>query len=94
MNADRAEIQNEMDAKNELLYREEMLWLQHSRIAWLKGDRNTIFFHREAVWRARQNKIKGLRDSNGVWQQDQNTMLKMAQEYLEGMFAADPNVDP
>jgi hypothetical protein len=39
----------EMD---ELLYREELLWMQRLRIAWLRvGDRNTHFFHRKVTWR-------------------------------------------
>jgi hypothetical protein len=32
----REEIRENMDMMNELLYREEMLWLQRSRIMWLK----------------------------------------------------------
>ena len=45
MNADRCEIRKVTYKMNELLYREELMWMQHSRITWLKeGDQNTIFF--------------------------------------------------
>jgi hypothetical protein len=40
-------VKETMAKMDELLYREEMLWLRRSRITWLKeGDRNTNFFHR------------------------------------------------
>jgi hypothetical protein len=66
-NADQKEIRQATDHMNELMYKEEMLWLQRSRVNWLKeGDRNTRFFHQKAVWRARKNKIKKLKDSQGV----------------------------
>jgi hypothetical protein len=44
-NADQRDIRRVSDRMNELMYREEMLWLQRSRVSWLKeGDRNTRFF--------------------------------------------------
>lgn len=65
-NSDRTELRRATDHMNELLYREEMLWLQCSRISWLKeGDRNTKFFHSRSVWRAKKNRISKLRDSSG-----------------------------
>ena len=78
---------------NELLYQEEMLWLQRLRINWLKeGDRNTKYFQSKAVWRARKNKIRELVDDSGVAHSDEATMRKMANEYFQGMYTADPNL--
>ena len=51
------------------------MWLQRSRIAWLKeGDRNTSYFHRQAARRARKNRIKKLKDSNGEWCENSKQM--------------------
>lgn len=37
MNADQETIREATDRMNELLYREEMIWMQRSRIDWLRG---------------------------------------------------------
>ena len=80
---------------NELLYKEEMLWLQRSRITWLKeGDRNTRFFHQKAVWRARKNKIRKLKDAEGVWQETPSDMERMASSYFQEIFTRDPSLSP
>jgi hypothetical protein len=43
---------------DELLYREEMMWLQRSRVAWLKeGDRNMSYFHRKAQGGQRRTRL-------------------------------------
>jgi hypothetical protein len=95
MNADRNEIRRVTDHMNELLYREEMLWLQRSRLTWLKeGDKNTKYFHSKSVWRARKNKIRSLTDDNGVVHDDDASMHQMANDYFQTLFTADDTLDP
>jgi hypothetical protein len=66
--ADSGEIKETIRIMNEMLYREEMLWLQRSRIVWLReGDRNRKFFRKRAAWRARKNRIRKLKRQNGEW---------------------------
>jgi hypothetical protein len=78
----------------ELLYGEEMLWIQRSRISWLKeGDRNTRFFHQKAKWRARRNKIKKLKDNDGVWKEVPSEMERMASSYFKEIFTRDPSLN-
>jgi hypothetical protein len=92
--ADQREIRQATDHMQELLYREEMLWLQRSRVTWLKeGDRNTRFFHQKAVWRARRNKIKRLKNNEGVWQDGPSDMERMATSYFQELFTRDPSLN-
>jgi hypothetical protein len=77
------------------MYREEMMWLQCSRINWLKeGDQNTKYFHQKARWRARKNRIKQLRKGDGNWTSDQQEMQHMATEYFTNLFLRDEGVNP
>jgi hypothetical protein len=40
---------------DELLYHEEMMWMQRLRVTWLKeGDRNTKLFHKKAAGRTKK----------------------------------------
>lgn len=56
---------------NERLIREEVMWKQRSRVEWLKNkDRNTKFFHVATSQRRRKNSIEGLKDSIGVWHEE------------------------
>lgn len=93
--ADRAVLKQKCDRMDELLYREEMMWLQCSRIAWLKeGDRNTRYFHQKAVWRARKNHIKKLNRQDGVWCTVPSDMERMANSYFWEVYTKDPTLDP
>lgn len=93
-NAESRLIRQASDKLNEMLYREEMLWLQRSRINWLKeGDRNTRFFHSKAVWRAKKNIIVRLRDSGGTVQNSTTVMEDMATKYFQEMYTADSTLD-
>jgi cytidylate kinase len=86
-------VQNRMD---ELLYREELMWLQRSRIAWLKeGDRNTKFFHLKAVARARKNRIKRLRDDDDDRiTHDMKEIEGLTTSVFKKLYSADVTVQP
>jgi hypothetical protein len=95
MNADRQEIRDVTEKMNKLMYREETMWMQQSRINLLKeGDHNTMLFHNKVVWRARKNKIKGIEDKYGVCHTDAKKMQDMAPKYFENIFTVDPNLQP
>jgi hypothetical protein len=92
--APQSEIREAMDMMNDLLYKEEMLWLQRSRIMWLKeGDRNTRFFHNKAVWRAKKNRIKYLKDQDGVVQDTPTDMERMTRNYFQSVYTRDPTLE-
>lgn len=90
-NADRKEIRQATDRMNELLYREEMLWLQRSRINWLKeGDCNTNFFNSRMVWRAKKNRITKIRVNDGTVYSTTKEMEQLATEYLKTSILQTP----
>ena len=93
--SDYAIIRAKMNEMDELLYREEMLWLQCSRIDWLKeGERNTKFLHRRAVWRARRNFIRRLQKQDGSWCHVPSDMERMTSSYFKEIFTKDPTLSP
>jgi hypothetical protein len=67
----------------ELLYREEMMWLQWSRSSWLKeGDHNTKFFHRKAAGRGKKNRIDLLMKEDRVITKDRHKMEGMTNRFF------------
>jgi hypothetical protein len=93
--SNQADIRAIIDRMDELLYREEMMRLQHSRVSWLKyGDRNTSYFHRQAQWRARKNKIKKLKKADCTWCETPREMKQMVVQYFADLYSAEQEVQP
>ena len=85
-------LYNRMD---ELLYREEMMWLQRSRISWLReGDRNTGFFHRKATWRSKKNKIRRLISEDNRYVENKGEMEAMATKFFQDLYMKDASIRP
>lgn len=78
-----------MGCIDEVLAREEAFWKQRSRVAWLtEGDRNTGYFHARASERRRKNLIRGLRDSTGQWQTEDEKVEEIIVDYFQHLFTS------
>jgi hypothetical protein len=65
----------------ELNHREEILWLQRSRIMWLaEGDKNTLFFHLRASCQKRRNKISKLKKADGDFTVNEQEMKEVTRD--------------
>ncbi|KAK9931693.1 hypothetical protein M0R45_018961 [Rubus argutus] len=72
-----------------LLQQESDYWKQRAKVLWLTdGDRNTKYFHRKASNRRAKNMIKGLFDSDGVWQDSDIGLENIVLNYFYNMFRA------
>lgn len=89
----RRDLREVTDRMDELLYKEEMMWLQRSGIAWLReGDKNTSYFHRQVVWRARKNRIKKLKGADGGWYENPGEMKELVADFFRNLYSQDPAV--
>ena len=69
--------------------KEEQMWKQRSRTQWLQhGDRNTRFFHCQATCRQRRNRIQGITDEAGVWQQEDDKIEAGIVSYYKSLFTS------
>jgi hypothetical protein len=74
----------------ELYQREEVMWLQRSRVQWLaKGDTNTRFFHLRASQRKKRNKNCKLKVSDGVATKNEEVMANLTQSFYEDLYRSE-----
>lgn len=82
--AERSSLSQRLD---ELLSQEETFWRQRFRVLWLKeGDLNKKFFHQRACNHKAKNKIKGLTNTHGEWQDDNHKLEEIVLNYFGDMF--------
>lgn len=63
------------------------MWSQRSRALWIKLiDHNTKFFHATTSQRRWRNRIEGLQNDNGKWQENQENVESIILEYFKGIF--------
>jgi hypothetical protein len=72
---------------NVILSQEEALWFQKSRAQWIKdGDRNTRYYHLKTLTRRRRNKILMLRNEEGQWVEDEQTLKGMVTDFYKTLL--------
>jgi cyanate lyase len=57
-------------------------------------DLNTGFFHRQAKWRARKNKIKKLKKTDGTFTEDPREMKDLSVAFFADLYKMDEGVSP
>ncbi|GLU16149.1 hypothetical protein SLE2022_325970 [Rubroshorea leprosula] len=71
----------------QVLYEEELLWFQKTRVDWIaSGDRNTSFYHMATMVRQNKNDIGALK-IDGEWCMEVDGLKSHVQGYFEGLFA-------
>ena len=80
------EIKSEI---NVLLDRKAWMWSQRSRVRWVsQGDSNTKYFHSQATQRHRKNKILGIKDEIGTWQDQPTEIAVVLVNYFQELFSS------
>lgn len=88
------EIQEVRSTLNCWLDAENTMWHQWSRAKWIiNGDRNTNFFHQKALNQKDRNYIRGICDSNEVWQEYVQIMEGIILDYFSSIFTTNGPTD-
>ncbi|XP_057249396.1 uncharacterized protein LOC130590838 [Beta vulgaris subsp. vulgaris] len=81
---------NNLETKlDDLISKQEAYWYLRSRVSEVRdGDRNTNYFHHKASQRRSRNKMKGLYDEEGVWQEDEDKLEEIVVSYYSKLFSS------
>lgn len=72
-----------------LLDEEERYWKMRSREVWLRwGDKNTKWFHSKATHQRKKNNIKGIRNRNGKWTEEEGEIGQIAKDYFKSIYVS------
>ena len=72
---------------NILLDKKSRMWRQRARRRCVaKGDKNTRYFHGVATQRKRRDFIKGIKDSEGAWQTNEDVVSGIFVEFYTRLF--------
>ncbi|GKV16524.1 hypothetical protein SLEP1_g27155 [Rubroshorea leprosula] len=75
-----------LDEYQQILYEEELLWFQKSRVDWIaSGDRNTSFYHLSTMVRRSKNKIGALK-IGGEWNMDPDALKSHVRNFSMELF--------
>lgn len=74
---------------NDLFQVEDSFWRQKSRINWLKGDRNSSFFHKVVKVKKFRDQIKSLHNSDGYLLLTQEEISKETVNFFTKLLGSD-----
>ncbi|GLT96466.1 hypothetical protein SLE2022_140850 [Rubroshorea leprosula] len=78
--------QSLLEDYQKVLYEEELLWFQKSRVDWIaSSNRNTSFYHMATMVRRNRNSIEALK-IDGEWCMEANELKSHVRSYFEGLF--------
>lgn len=72
---------------NDIFKKERLIWAQKAGLNWRKfGDYNTKYFHILAQVRKSRGKILTLKDNEGTWITDLDSLKDLAVSYFDSIF--------
>ncbi|KAK8601323.1 hypothetical protein V6N12_051160 [Hibiscus sabdariffa] len=73
-----------------ILDHKELIWKQKPRSDWIKlGDRDTSYFHKNAILNKCANRITSLKIKSGSWCDDEDILHEEASEFFQQLFELD-----